>query len=149
MLTKNQYIVKSFFIVLSLLVTSVSIAQENKDGVVQKKVGTIEHPVQSLEKLEPGVFEYDQQQSKTLQLPQGKRYGFTVAEVEAVFPQLIKHTTRTYMYGKNTYRTTTVKTVDMESLIPVLVASIKEQQQEIEQLKKELQELKKPVAAIK
>lgn len=149
MLNKNQYIVQSFFIALSLLVTTVSIAQENQDGVVQKKVGTIDRPVQSLEKLEPGVYEYDQQQSKTLRLPQGKHYGFTVAEVEAVFPQLIRQTTRTYMYGKNTYRTATVKTVDMESLIPVLVASIKEQQQEIEQLKKELQELKKPVAAIK
>lgn len=147
MFNKNQYIVKSFFIALFLLATTISFAQEKTDGVVQKKVGAIDHPVQSLEKLEPGVFEYDQQQSKTLRLPQGKHYGFTVAEVEAVFPQLIKHSTRTYMYGKNTYRTATVKTVDMESLIPVLVASIKEQQQEIDQLKKELQELKKPVAS--
>jgi hypothetical protein len=54
------------------------------------------------------------------------------------------------MFGKNTYRTRKVKTVDMESLIPILVASVKEQQAEIEQLKKELQVLKsKPVATLK
>ena len=130
------------------VVTSVT-AQENKEGVLQKKVGTIEHPVQSLSQLEPGVFEYDQRQSKQLKLPQGKYYGFTIAELEAVFPELVKQTTRTYMFGKNTYRTATIKTVDMESLIPVLVASVQQQQQEIEQLKKELQELKKPVAQVK
>ncbi|WP_315824324.1 hypothetical protein [Paraflavitalea speifideaquila] len=99
--------------------------------------------------LEPGVFEYDQQQSKQLKLPQGKHYGFTIAEIEAVFPELIKRTTHTYLFGKNTYRTATVKTVNMESLIPILVASVKQQQVEIEQLKKELQELKKPVALAK
>ncbi|AXY73846.1 tail fiber domain-containing protein [Paraflavitalea soli] len=146
---RTQYIIKSLFFSFLLLSASVVIGQESSDGVVQKKVAAIEHPVQSLVQLEPGVFEYDRQQSKQLKLPQGKHYGFTIAEIEAVFPALIKQTTRTYMFGKNTYRTATIKTVDMESLIPVLVASVKQQQQEIEQLKKELQDLKKPVALSK
>lgn len=145
----SRYSIKTLFIAVFLMAATVVIAQESTDGVVQKKVASIENAVENLERLEPGVFEYDAQQSKNLRLPQGKRYGFTVAEIEAVFPELVKHTTRTYMFGKNTYRTATVKTVDMESLIPVLVASIKQQQQEIEQLKKELQELKKPVAQVK
>lgn len=149
MRNKNQYIVRSLFVALFALTSSATLAQEKTAGVVQKKVGAIDQPVQNLGKLEPGVYQYDQQQSKTLQLPQGKHFGFTVAEVEAVFPELVKTSTRTYMYGKNTYRTAKVKTVDMEALIPVLVASIKQQQQEIDQLKQELQELKKPVAAIK
>lgn len=149
MRTKNQYIIHSLFFTFLLLMATVVTAQDKGTGVMQKKVGTIEHPVQSLAQLEPGVFQYDQEQSRQLKLPQGKYYGFTIEEIEAVFPELVKQTTRTYMFGKNTYRTATVKTVDMESLIPVLVASVKQQQQEIEQLKKELQELKKPVALVK
>ena len=146
---KTQYIIVSLFFSLILLSSTAVMAQDAKEGVIQRKVASIENPVQNLVQLEPGVFEYDQQQSKQLKLPKGKYYGFTVAEIEAVFPELIKSTTHTYMFGKNTYRTATVKTVDMESLIPVLVASVKQQQQEIEQLKKELQELKKPVALAK
>ncbi|MBO9563956.1 MAG: hypothetical protein J7621_14330 [Niastella sp.] len=145
---KTQYIIASLFFSFLLLSTATVIGQDVKHGVTHKKVAAIDNPVQNLVQLEPGVFEYDQLQSKQLKLPAGKHYGFTVAEIEAVFPELIKTTTHTYMFGKNTYRTATVKTVDMESLIPVLVASVKQQQQEIEQLKKELQDLKKPVAAL-
>lgn len=145
---KTQYIIASLSFAFIVLMTTTANGQDSQRGVVHKKVGAIDNPVQNLVQLEPGVFEYDQQQSKQLRLPQGKHFGFTIAEIEAVFPELIKTTTRTYMFGKNTYRTATVKTVDMESLIPVLVASVKQQQQEIEQLKKELQELKQPVAGL-
>lgn len=149
MRTKGQCIISSLFFTCLLLSATVATAQQSSEALVQKQVGPIERPVQNLVQLEPGIFEYDQQQSKRWKLPQGKHYGFTVADIEAVFPELVKYTTRTYMFGKNTYRTATIKTVDMESLIPVLVASVKQQQQEIEQLKKELQELKKPVALTK
>jgi hypothetical protein len=50
-----------------------------------------------------------------------------------------------YTTGKNSYRTAKVKTMDMESLIPILVASIQEQQAEIEKLKAELKALKEKV----
>ena len=146
---KTHYIIVSLFFSFIMLSATIVMGQDMKEGVVQKKIAAIENPVQNLVQLEPGVFEYDQRLSKQLKLPQGKYYGFTLAEIEAVFPELIKHTTRTYMFGKNTYRTATVKTVDMESLIPVLVASVKQQQQEIEQLKRALQELKRPVALSK
>jgi hypothetical protein len=119
------------------------------DGSPQKKVASIEKPVQSLVQLEPALFENDQQASKGGKLTKGKYYGFTIEDIEAVFPELVKHTTQTYMYGKNTYRTRIVKTVDMKSLIPRRVASVKEQQVQIELLKQAVQELKnKPVAGI-
>ncbi len=46
------------------------------------------------------------------------------------------------MFGKNVYRNAQIKIIDDASLIPVLVASIKEQQQEIEKLKNEVEKLK-------
>lgn len=52
------------------------------------------------------------------------------------------------MFGKNVYRGTKVKTIDETSLIPVLVASIKEQQVEIEKLKKDITELKAAISTV-
>jgi Chaperone of endosialidase len=146
---KNHYIIKSLLFSFILFSTGEVIGQQVSDGPVKKKVASIDNPVQSLAKLEPGVFEYDQQKLKQLKLPNGKHYGFTAEDIEAVFPELVTYKTHTYMFGKNTYRTAKIKTIDMESLIPVLVASVKEQQAAIEQLKQEIQALKKPMAAVK
>jgi hypothetical protein len=78
-------------------------------------------------------------------LPGGKQYGFLAEDVQQVFPELIRYRNMNYATGKNSSRTAQVKTMDMESLIPILVASIKEQQAEIEKLKAELSELKQKV----
>ena len=149
MLTKSCYFIKAICFSFVLLTSVVVSGQEMNDNSPQKKVASIEQPVQNLVRLEPGLFEYDQQPLQEGKLTKGKYYGFTIEDIEAVFPELVKHTTQTYMYGKNTYRTRIVKTVDMKSLIPILVASVKEQQAQIELLKQAVQELKnKPVAGI-
>jgi hypothetical protein len=46
------------------------------------------------------------------------------------------------MFAKNGYRDASFKMVDETSLIPLLVASIKEQQEQIEQLKAAIEDLK-------
>jgi uncharacterized protein YyaL (SSP411 family) len=149
MLTKSRYFIKGLCFSFVLLTSVVISAQEMNDSSFKKKVAVIEKPVQHLVRLEPALFEYDQQASKTGKLTKGKYYGFTIEDIEAVFPELVKHTTQTYMFGKNTYRTRIVKTVNMESLIPILVASVKEQQIQIEQLRQEVQALKnRPVASV-
>ena len=144
MLYKNRYFMKAFSLSVALFATIIAFGQDNtSNSSANKKVASIDQPVQQLAKLEPAVYE-------STKKPVARYYGFTVEEIEAVFPELVKTSTETYMFGKNTYRTRKVKTVDMESLIPILVASVKEQQVQIEQLKKELQVLKsKPVASLK
>ena len=47
------------------------------------------------------------------------------------------------MYSKNNYRNTKIKTIEETDLIPVLVASIKELNAEINKLKTEIDALKK------
>lgn len=47
-----------------------------------------------------------------------------------------------YPSGKNAFKTASITDVDHESLIPLLVGSVKEQQEQIEQLKQEIQVLK-------
>jgi hypothetical protein len=117
-------------------------AQNLSDAELKKNATSISEPLQKLVQLEPKSFEFNTSQFKSLQLPGGKQYGFLAEDVQQVFPELISTRNMNYATGKNTYRTAKVKTMDMESLIPILVASIKEQQAEIEKLKAELKELK-------
>jgi hypothetical protein len=149
MLTKSRYFIKAICLAFVLLTAVVVVGQEMNDNPIEKKVASIEKPIQSLVQLEPALFEYDQQALKEGKLTKGRYYGFTIEDIEAVFPELVERTTQTYMYGKNTYRTRIVKTVDIKSLIPILVASVKEQQAQIELLKQAVQELKnKPAAGV-
>ena len=130
-------------------VTISASAQKIADTEIKKNVTSIETALQKIIKLEPKAFEYDTNKYKHLALKPGKQYGFMAEDLMAVFPELVKEKSQQYMFGKNAYRNTFVKTIDAESLIPVLVASIQEQQRQIEELKGMVEELKnkKTVAA--
>lgn len=85
-----------------------------------------------------------------LKMPVGIQYGFSSGNVQSVLPGLVKTQSMLYPAGKNTQRSVDIKTVDMQSLIPVLLGAIKEQQEQIDALKAEVQNLRKgttPTAA--
>ncbi|MCF3111528.1 tail fiber domain-containing protein [Niabella sp. CC-SYL272] len=121
-------------------------AQTLTDNELKTKVIAIENPLQKIVQLEPKQFEYKAKVYKYLKLDEGAQYGFMAENVKAVFPHLVKEKKVAYMFGKNAYRDARVSTVDESGLIPVLVASIKQQQEEIERLKVELMKLKKETA---
>jgi len=66
-----------------------------------------------------------------------EQIGFIAQEIEQVFPQLVKANSKG------------VKGVAYSHLVPVLVEALKEQQQQMEELKKEIGELKNSVKANK
>lgn len=132
-------------VLFSSVIAQSSSAQSVSDKQIKKNVSTISEPLKSVTALEPRVFEYNTAQFSQLHLPQGTQYGFISEEFQQVFPELVSQKNYSYMQGKNSYKRAAVKTVDMEGLIPVLVASIKEQQKEIDQLRIELDELKKKI----
>lgn len=121
-------------------------AQNLTDKELKTRVAEIENPLQKIAQLEPKQFEYNARDYKYLKLDEGAQYGFMTDNVRAVFPHLVKERKVSYMFGKNAYRDARVSTVDEAGLIPVLVASIKQQQEEIELLKAELLKLKKETA---
>lgn len=133
-----QLVSASMLVLLSLGAS----AQNVSDADLKKNATNISEPLQKLSMLEPKSFEFNTTQFKNLQLPGGKQYGFLSEDVQQVFPELIRYRNMNYATGKNSYRTAKVKDMDMESLIPILVASIKEQQAEIEKLKAEVRDLK-------
>lgn len=71
-----------------------------------------------------------------------KKYGFLVENVQEIFPELVYTRSINYSAGKNFEKSYRVKEIENESLIPIMVASIKELQAEIEKLKNEITTLK-------
>jgi hypothetical protein len=117
------------FLILFLIFITVSSYAQSVATVTQNNVGNIENSLQYIKKLEPKVFA-------------GNEYGFVAEDVQKVLPGIVKDQYRSVPMGKNQYRTKKVQTISMESLVPILVGSIKEQQAEIEALKSELNQLK-------
>lgn len=117
-------------------------AQAVPDKEIKRNVTEISTPLEKLIQLEPIVFEYNTEKYKHLKLKSGFHFGFMSDNMQQVFPQLVTTKHVSYMFGKNVYRDTKIKTIDETSLIPVLVAAIKELQAEIEKLKKDITELK-------
>lgn len=142
-MTTQKYIRRIAIFTFVLLITSaVTYAQKIEDNEIKKNVSAIDNSLQRLVQLEPKIFEYNKTKFKDLQLPSGKQYGFMAENLQTVFPDLVTYRSYNYSVGKNSFRTAKVKEVDVESIIPILVASIKEQQSEIEKLKAEVQELR-------
>lgn len=139
----NAYIRQTFLLAVLVGGAHIVNAQDISDTEVKKNISAMEDQLQKLMQLQPKNYEYNVNNFKYLKLQKGKQYGFIAEEVEAVFPELVKEKAVSYMYGKNVYRNATIKVVDEDRLIPVLVAALKEQQGEIEKLKAELQDLKK------
>lgn len=73
-----------------------------------------------------------------LNLEEGKQYGFLAKDIQALYPSLVKEKRISERFGKNAYRTKVIKVIDENALIPAMVASIKKQNVEIEDLKKKM-----------
>jgi Chaperone of endosialidase len=140
MFTSIKYIT---FITVSFFMSANAIAQTINDEQTKLNVASISNPVERLSQLKPISFEYNTKQYKFLNLQTGKQYGFLSDNIQAVFPELVKEKRISYMQGKNNYKNASIASINETSLIPVLVASIVEQQKQIDQLKSEIDALKK------
>ncbi|ACU04309.1 tail fiber domain-containing protein [Pedobacter heparinus] len=117
-------------------------AQKINEQELKVNVGKISNSTQHLKNLEPVTFQYDVNKYKHLKLPAGEQYGFMASNVQPEFPAMVYEASKVYEAGKNNAKVARYNEVQTENLIPVLVAAIKEQQAEIELLKKEVQLLK-------
>ncbi|WP_026897100.1 tail fiber domain-containing protein [Daejeonella oryzae] len=118
-------------------------AQKISDQDLKVNVAEISNPVSQLKALEPISFNYNPDQQKHLKLPSGSQFGFATTSLSANFQSVVVETSKQYPAGKNQFKTAKYDEVKMESLIPVLVAAINEQQAQIDALKNEIEALKK------
>ncbi|WP_316804607.1 tail fiber domain-containing protein [Pedobacter nototheniae] len=129
----------SFCFAVFLISASLKISAQE---IVQNNIQPIHNSVSLVSQLEPVSFNYEKQWAEKLKLNSNPQYGFIPADVQKVLPALVSKRAKDYPSGKNAFKTATIPTVDYQSLIPLLVGSIKEQQQQIEQLKREIEVLK-------
>lgn len=136
---KNIKIVLTLLVIFSL--SGPAFGQQVPDAALKKNIKPLENALAAVQKLEPKRFEYNQKEYGKLKLPAGQQYGFLAEDVQRVLPELLSNKSESYMVGKNKYQTTTRQETDLVSLIPLLVAAIQEQQQEIERLQKQVQSM--------
>jgi hypothetical protein len=124
--------------------TTIAFAQTKNiaDSELKKNTAPITGALGYINQMQPVTYQYDTQQYKNLKLPVGTQYGFNANDVERVLPGLVKKESVLYPAGKNQYRSADITKVDIQSLVPVLLGAIKEQQQQIEDLKAEVKSLK-------
>lgn len=145
----NSWFIKTILLSFGITVlTATSFSQSLEDSEIKKNIAAIQKPLEKLIQLEPKTFEYDKAKYRDLKLPSGKQYGFIAENVQQTFPDLVGYKNYSYSIGKNSFRTARIKTMDAESIIPILVASIKEQQEMIEKLQEEVTELKSKTSTV-
>lgn len=126
------------FVVL-LIAASIKISAQE---VVQNNVKPVENALSQVTKLQPVSFNYDKTWAEKLKLSARPQYGFVGADAKTAVPEIVSVQAKDYPVGKNAFKSATITKVDYDSLVPLLVASIQEQQQQIEELKRELKALK-------
>lgn len=124
--------------------TTIASAQTKKvaDSELKTNVTPITSALNTVNQLNPVTYQYAAP-VQGVKMPTGTQYGFLSGNVQSVLPGVVK--TQSYLYpaGKNNQRSVDVQTVDMQSLIPVLLGAIKEQQEQIDALKAEVRSLRK------
>lgn len=94
----------------------------------KKNIHPLENALANLQQLNGVTYEMNSQAFPEWNFEDTRQYGLIAQEVETVFPEMVK-----------TIDTKGYKGVDYVKLIPVLVEAIKEQQKQIEDLKKACQ----------
>jgi hypothetical protein len=119
--------------------------KSNAQTFAQKEITPIENALSVVTKLNPINFSYDKNWAEKLRLTTPQK-GFNVADAQKNNPELIINKQLNYVEGKNNVKTVVVQQLNTEAVVSLLVASIKEQQQQIDALKATINELKRKSA---
>ncbi len=136
---------RSSGILLLMIISLMSVkAQDSKSEDLKVNVNKLVDGINKIKQLEPISFQYDSSKYKDLEshLPSGDRFGFLEQSVAVNFPSLVQTNSYVLPTGKNSNKVAKINEVNKEELIPVLVAAIKEQQEQIEFLRQEINALK-------
>lgn len=120
------------------------------DAKLKKNLSPIRNCVTRLSRLSPKEFDYRTDEFATMNLPGSRQLGLVAQDVEAVFPDLVEESVAPEAAvpeeggaaAAASAARVQYKGVNYIGLIPVLIGAIKEQQEEINALKKALQAAK-------
>jgi hypothetical protein len=96
-----------------------------------------------INQLKPSLYSYKTIEYKQMHLPEGLHYGLIADEVQQVMPGAVKNAVHPAQYenhderdGKKLSNEVEFNAVNYTEMIPILIAAMKEQQLQIEELKK-------------
>jgi hypothetical protein len=101
----------------------------SSDARFKTNINTLPHALAAVLNLRGVSFDWRKDEFKESNFPSGRQVGFIAQEVEAVLPELVMTDNRGY------------RALAYQSIIPVLVEAMKEQQEEISIQRKKIQEL--------
>ncbi len=129
---KSDILKKTSLILVVIFSFGGVFAQDLANDGAQTNAVPLTNSLSYLEQLEPKVF----------QTENGLKFGFETTNLRKNVPSAVRTSNRQVASGKNSSRTVQVSTIDLESLIPILVGSINELKAEVETLKAEVQSLR-------
>ncbi|MEO7960710.1 MAG: tail fiber domain-containing protein, partial [Ginsengibacter sp.] len=110
------------------------------DRKFKTDIAPLQNALQQLMNLQPKSYLFKKEANVKRTLPSGKQIGLIADEVKQVFPELVKEAVQPAEYGKDRSEVIApevkYESVNYIGLIPVLIASIQEQQKSIEDQKK-------------
>lgn len=133
---------KRIFLSAIVAMSFFAASQVNAQTIKQTGVTPIANGINTLEKITPITFSYEKSWAEKLKLKPTAHSGFDVEQLKSTAPELVINQQLNYTEGKNNTKTAVVPKADNDAIIALLVASVKEQQQEIEALKKQINQLK-------
>ncbi|HCE30681.1 hypothetical protein A2778_03555 [Candidatus Daviesbacteria bacterium RIFCSPHIGHO2_01_FULL_40_24] len=105
-------------------------AWSGSDSRFKKDIEKINNPLDKLKMLEGITFNWRKDEFPQMNFTNGRQYGLIAQEVEKIIPELVNTDNQGY------------KSVAYDKFTAVLLEAIKQQQKQIDQLKKEVEDLK-------
>lgn len=120
------------------------------DRQLKTDIVTFTNAVDKLKLLRPTTYVYKTNEFSALHLPEGKQIGLIAQELETVFPELVRDVpgfNELDENGKVVGTLPSLKSVNYDGLIPVLIAAIQEQQQQLDEQSAIIADLKERLDA--
>lgn len=120
-------------------------AYTTSDRQLKTNIQSYTNALDKLKLLKPSTYVYRTSEFTSLHLPEGQQIGLIAQELETVFPELVREVPGFNQYdenGKVIGQLPALKSVNYEGLIPVLIAAVQEQQQQIDEQNAIIAELK-------
>ena len=140
---KHTFILKGAVAAALISISALSAsAQQIEEQTLKTNVAEISNSMSYLKSLKPVTYQFDVKKFRHLKLPQYTQYGFLAGQTKTAFPDLVFEAVKPYSSGKNSTSVARYDEIQQDRLIPILVAAVKEQQEQIDRLKAELEQLK-------
>ncbi len=111
------------------------------DEMLKTNIQPLTNMLPKIKQLKPSAFLFRKAEFADMQLPSGTQMGLIAQELSTVFPELVHNIKGVHTTNENGEEPMSIpdhKAVNYINLIPVLIAGMQEQQQQIEQLQAQI-----------